>query len=212
MIEAEILVLKGKMQSNREDLSMWKRGAVFKNEFSTRETWLMLREAKPLCSWAKGVWFPQATPKYAFITWLAMLDRLSTMDRVHKWNPSVDMTCVLCKRAAETRDHLFFTCHYSAQVWQYLTKGILCDQYTEVWREIVGLLTVGNREKKSLFCLSYSFQASVHAVWKERNKIRHGDKALPMEVLKKLVDKGIRNRLSLLRTAKVKGKEDSFQV
>lgn len=96
-------------------MSLWKRGAGFKDNFSTKETWLMLRKAKPVCPWVKGVWFPQATPKFAFIFLLAMLDRLSTMDRIHRWNAGVDTTCVLCKQATETRDHLFFVCSYSTK-------------------------------------------------------------------------------------------------
>ena len=119
----------------------------------------------------------------------------------------MDKTCVLCKQAAETRDHLFFECSYSAQIWEQLTKGILRDQYTKIWPEIVRLLTDGNRENKALFCLRYALQACVHAVWRERNKIRHGDQPLPMPRLMKFIDKGIRNKLSLLRSTKVRGKE-----
>ncbi|XP_009124343.1 uncharacterized protein LOC103849307 [Brassica rapa] len=134
------------------------------------------------------------------------------MDRVHRWNQSVETTCVLCKQAAETGDHLFCECSYSAQDWEHLTKGILRDQYTKVWPGIVSLLTDGNREKKALFCLRYAFQASVHAVWSERNKISHGENPIRMPILKKFIDKGIRNKLSLLRSKKVKGKEESLQV
>lgn len=45
----------------------------------------------------------------------------------------------------------------------------------------------------------YSFQAAIHVVWRERNKIKHGDKPLPLPTLKKMTEKGVRNKLSLMR-------------
>lgn len=87
---------------------MWLSGTKYKDKFSTHDTWMMLRESNQKCAWAKGIWFSQATPKFAFVIWLAMLDRLSTMERVSRWNQGIDTTCVLCKAASETREHLFF--------------------------------------------------------------------------------------------------------
>lgn len=101
-----------KVRENRdflvEDASLWRRDSGFKNNFSTQETWRLIREPKMKLLWTRGVWFSQATPKFAFITWFATLNRLSTLDRVAKWSIGVDTTCVLCKNAEESRDHLFF--------------------------------------------------------------------------------------------------------
>ncbi|CAG7862544.1 unnamed protein product, partial [Brassica rapa] len=35
--------------------------------------------------WSKIVWFSQGVPRYAFITWLAIRDRLSTGHRTSQW-------------------------------------------------------------------------------------------------------------------------------
>ena len=51
------------------------------------------------CDWSRGVWFSKGTPKFAFITWLAMRGRLSTMDMIMKWSQGVDAASVLCKSA-----------------------------------------------------------------------------------------------------------------
>ena len=45
----------------------------------------------------------------------------------------------------------------------------------------------------------FSFQAAVYAIRRERNRIRHGKRPMPMSTLKKLTDKAVRNKLSLLR-------------
>ena len=125
----------------------------FKSEFSTLKTWLLLRENHAHCSWAQGTWFSMATPKFAFITWLAMWDRLATMDRVAKWSLGVDTTCVLCKSAAETRNHLFFECSFSLQLWKHLTLGILGNSHSNTWSVIVPVLSGRSMEKKRIFCV-----------------------------------------------------------
>ena len=122
-LEAELILVKEKLRNDVEDANMWRRKSGFKPKFSTHKIWSLLRTSTGCCSWSRGIWFPQAT--FMFVAWLAVRDRLSTMDRIAQWRHEVDETCVLCKRAPETRSLLFFECCYSSQVWEHLTKGIL---------------------------------------------------------------------------------------
>lgn len=66
-------------------------------------------------------------------------------------------------------------------------------------------------EKKIKFYLRYAFQTTIHALWRERNKIRHEEKPIPVAAVIKMVDKGIRNKLSLVRAKEVKGWEEVLQ-
>ncbi|KAK2654980.1 hypothetical protein Ddye_008032 [Dipteronia dyeriana] len=66
-----------------------------------------LRTPHPLVSWYKIVWFPQNIPSMGFILWLAIKGRLSTLDRVQRYDPQVVTTCVLCNSQTETHSHLF---------------------------------------------------------------------------------------------------------
>ncbi|CDY52553.1 BnaC08g48120D [Brassica napus] len=66
-------------------------------------------------------------------------------------------------------------------------------------------------EKKKLFCLRYAFQAALYALWRERNKLKHEDKLMPMEVLKKMIHKGVRNKLSSVRSKGIRGMEGGLQ-
>ena len=131
-IEKEMDTLREKQRRDDcgEDLVPWRCRTGFKNQFSIKETWYLLREEKPQCVWTKGVWFKKATPKYSFVTWIAMLDRLSTIDRVSKWSAGVDVTCVLCNAAPESRNYLFFECFFSSQIWKDITHGILQGSFT----------------------------------------------------------------------------------
>ncbi|KAL0722048.1 hypothetical protein Bca4012_036647 [Brassica carinata] len=152
-IEDELNTIVSKLRPEKEDVSIWRGKSGFKKRFSSKETWLLLRKSKTKCIWACGVWFPQHTSKYAFITWLSIKDRLSTLDRVAKWSQGVVTNCVLCKRATERRSHLFFDCGYSSQIWEYIAKGILGSSYTKIWDEILLIIQDERMEKLSRFCI-----------------------------------------------------------
>ena len=53
--------------------------------------------------------------------------------------------------------------------------------------------------------------SSGYAVWRERNKIIHGDKLLPLTTLKRMIDKWIRNKITLMRNHGVKGTGELMQ-
>ena len=63
----------------------------------------------------------------------------------------------------------------------------------------------------SLFCIRYAFQAVLYAEWREPNKLMHGDKLLPLPVIKRMIDKGIHNKITLMRMKGIKGMEKLMQ-
>lgn len=67
--------------------------------------------------WARTVWDPVNVPRYSFISWLAMQDRLLTVERVTRIFHKPAEPCTLCLRGAENTRHLFFQCDVSHQVW-----------------------------------------------------------------------------------------------
>lgn len=75
----------------------------------------------------------------------------------------------------------------------------------------MNLISDEKMEKKRLLCIRYAFQIAIYTLWRERNKVHHEEKILPIEVLKKLVDKGVRNKLSLMRSKRVRGMESGLQ-
>lgn len=50
-----------------------------------------------------------------------------------------------------------------------------------------------------------------YAIWRECNKIMHGDNLMPLPVIKKMIDKGIRNKITLMRMKGVKDMEKLMQ-
>ena len=120
-------------------------------------------------------------------------------------------TCILCKSAPESRNHLFFECSFASQLWEHLMGGILRSSYSVKWDDLLRLLSDAGMEKKKRFCFRYTFQVTLYSLWREQNKRRHGEEALPVRVLSKLTDKAVRNKLSLIQATGVKGLENILQ-
>ena len=186
--------------SREEDIPLWKqKEEVYTNVFSTRKTWRLLRSARPVCEWAKGIWFQQSTPKFSFLVWVALHQRLQTCDRMTLWSTAVNPVCILCNEEHETCRHLFFSCKYSTQVWKSLVGGILQGAFTSEWNDIVTMVSKASLPPTKQFLLRYAFQASVHAIWRERNRRRHGEQPQTTELITKFVDKAIRLKLLLVK-------------
>lgn len=204
-IEDEIEKYKGNMKQE-EDVSLWKDGKwKFKTTFSSGETGQNIRERHLPCSWYQAVWFRYATPKYSFILWTALHDRLPTGDRMRYWNGNIDTSCMLCNEPMETREHLFFECSYSTQVWEKLMRGVLRKEFTVSWDNLIRMCTEAGLGKVHKFIIKYAMQSIVYSLWREMNRRRHGEVAQPLELLIKMIEKNLRN---ISTTIQKKGDKD----
>lgn len=186
--------------TEEEDVSLWRNSrGVYKKFFLSKETWQVIREKHLSCFWSKMVWFKHATPKFSFILWMAMKERLTTGERMSRWGGNVDTACVFCQDPFETLARLFFECPYSSQIWEVLMKGVMGTHYTSNWRSITRAALDNTQGKIKLFVVRYVLQAAVHTVWRERNRRRHGESPSPGSLLVKLIDKNMRNKLSIIR-------------
>ena len=198
-VEEEIERFKTSV-TEEEDVSLWRNSkGVYKKSFLSKETWQVIREKHLSCFWSRMVWFKHATPKFSFILWMAMKERLTTGERMSRWGGNVDTACVFCQDPFETLAHLFFECPYSSQIWEVLMKGVMGIRYTSNWRSITRAALDNTQGKIKLFVVRYVLQAAVHTVWRERNMRRHGESPSPGSLLVKLIDKIMRNKLSIIR-------------
>ena len=171
----------------------------FRTGFTTSQTWNLTRAHGPRVLWSKGIWFKEATPKISFLTWDAVHNRLSTGDRMLKWNPQAISTCWLCNATTETRDHLFFECVFSEEVWKWTIRGLAGQGHSVQWQSLIQRLVTGLPDPTLTFLLRYCFQTVVYAIWHERNTRRVGDPSLPPARLIIYIDRLVRNRISSLR-------------
>lgn len=139
--------------------------------------------------WSKFVWFPQGIPRFSFITWLAVKDRLSTGSRTTRWGQG--QICIFCGDPNETRDHLFFSCPYTFTLWIEVVGSLI--QPDPDW--VITLEQLANRSLDNLssVLLRLAFQVTIYYVWREHNDRKHIKPAKHTHYLARVVDKTIRN-------------------
>ena len=212
LIDDEVVKLRNRGLNQMEDICLWKReNGEYREGFSSSQTWNIIRVHSPNVSWYKGVWFNGATPKFSFLVWIAIHNRLATGDRVLKWNPQAISTCWFCQRTTETRDHLFFDCAYSKEVWLGTIKNLAGNRRFHGWSSVIQVITDGLHGSVQTFLFRYSFQAVAYALWHERNVRRVGESSLPAECLIARLDKLIINRITSLRRKEGKKYEKAME-
>ncbi|XP_058222099.1 uncharacterized protein LOC131332062 [Rhododendron vialii] len=132
-------------QADKEDEVVWTVSPT--GQYVTKHTWEAVRHHGVKVQWAPLVWFSKNVPKWAFILWLACLNRLSTKDRLRKWGMDVDPKCTLCSISDETLQHLFFYCSYSRVIWeQVLSRFSMHKGVGSGMQSSVGLLGIAGEK------------------------------------------------------------------
>jgi hypothetical protein len=114
-----------------------------------------------------AIWKSKALPKLKVFTWLLFMDRLNTLDIMQRkhWYVESGYECSICTDGVlETSQHLFFTCVFATQCWDFL--GIQWDvnaQFTQVFAAA-----------KTTFqgpCFFEVFACASWNIWKVRNEM-----------------------------------------
>ena len=114
------------LDEHGKDVVLWKHDdKTYKPHFSSRRTWEQLRLKKNKVVWCKSVWFSQGVPRYSFIVWLAIQDRLSTGVRMRTWG--IHQGCLMCGEREESRDHIFLAVHLHSLSGIDLQAGYVGD-------------------------------------------------------------------------------------
>ncbi|XP_009150330.1 uncharacterized protein LOC103873689 [Brassica rapa] len=154
------------------DVLLWKHSDdSYKPCFSSSRTWEQIRERKPTVFWGKSVWFAQGVPRFSFIVWLAVKNRLATGDRMRAWG--LQQGCVLCGEPDETHDHIFFACPYSFTIWDKLANRLSGNRTDPDWTITLHFVAGNNLQIMDKILLKMVFQTSIYHIWKEGNGRRH---------------------------------------
>ncbi|KAL0455452.1 UNVERIFIED_CONTAM: hypothetical protein Slati_0884400 [Sesamum latifolium] len=148
-----------------EDSVIWKKG-----HFTTSSAYQFFNHSSEKVHWFSLFQGPFKIPRNQFILWLAILDKLSTGDKLHI-SPS---SCCLCRSdTLETRSHLFFECAFSKQCLHILKKRIKFYWPFTQWNRG---LQWGVARFRGKHLISAAFRATlaslVYHIWRERNSHR----------------------------------------
>ncbi|KAL1215259.1 hypothetical protein V5N11_017023 [Cardamine amara subsp. amara] len=98
---------------------------TYTESFPTKGTWDQIRVTAPRVPWPKVVWFKEAIPRFSFIHWLTLLDRLPMHDRLCSWGMNVPARCVLCDSPSESNRYMFFECNFIRPIWTSLVSRVV---------------------------------------------------------------------------------------
>lgn len=96
---------------------------------------------------------------------------------MRSWGWDVEESRVLCGTASETRDHLFFTCDFSRNLWQMILK--LCGLRRRVGDWSFETQWAMEKIKGKAFItaiLKIAWNACIYFIWMERNGRLHDRK------------------------------------
>ncbi|KAL0282966.1 UNVERIFIED_CONTAM: hypothetical protein Sangu_2919900 [Sesamum angustifolium] len=112
---------------------------------------------------------PCKIPRYSFVLWIAILEKLSTMDK--PWLSHLGGECVLCHREMEIHEHLFFQCSFSRQYLREMKDIVRFSWPNRAW----GLdITWALRRWTGRHIVQAAYRALlasiVYHIWQERNR------------------------------------------
>ncbi|XP_019095868.1 PREDICTED: uncharacterized protein LOC109130605 [Camelina sativa] len=173
--------------TEEEDSHTWWINDRVKDSHSTGRICSALGEELPSVPWHKIVWTSGGIPKHNFLTWLVVLNRCPTRDRLLQWGLQVDSRCLLCAIGSESRDHLFFNCPYSWSLWSKISRRCNHNSAPSWTGTMNGLINYkGSREARKLLLIAW--QALIYFLWTERNHRLHRNCFKPADHLLHQVD------------------------
>lgn len=103
--------------NNSEDYYVWEVDGRTSDRYSTGIIYNKLCEVGAIVPWVNTVWNKSGIPRHCFLSWLFVLNRCPTKDMILSWGLQTSPLCLLCNQFNESRDHLFFDCHFSWNLW-----------------------------------------------------------------------------------------------
>ncbi|KAL0439808.1 UNVERIFIED_CONTAM: LINE-1 retrotransposable element O protein [Sesamum latifolium] len=177
---------------NGEDCIRWRAtGSVM----MSRDAYAILRAPGPKVAWYSLLLGPFKIPRNNFVLWLAILQRLSTLDR--PWLHHGDGTCILCSnRCPETHSHLFFRCQFARQCLTTVRRFVSFPWLSRGW-EFDILWAARKWRGKHVINAAYRALLSslVYHIWQERNRRRFQQTERTASTLGRLVVEEVRQRI-----------------
>ena len=154
-------------------MEIWK---CLGRKYSATAVWQEIRLKNEKKDWHRVLWASPSIPKHVLITWMTILNRLPTMDRLEAWGMEVVALCRLCHTGRESRDHLFFCCSYSMSIWKEVLKLCGLGRTIGSWSEELRWVSIKLKRKALIsIVLRIAWKAVIYHIWRERNRRIYGE-------------------------------------
>ncbi|XP_050217541.1 uncharacterized protein LOC126668378 [Mercurialis annua] len=184
-----------KINNTTDDKIVWK--AQNNGYFSIKSAWSFLAGVCEKVTWHSLIWFAGQIPRYSFITWLAILNRLNTRDKLARWSVINSAMCVFCNAHSECTEHLFFRCDFSADVWRRTLDVLGFQRQAFDWRREVSFFTRRSKGKSRIAkTRKIWFTATVYHLWIARNDVIFNQKTDTCDQIFEKIRKAVEARLN----------------
>ncbi|XP_062076011.1 uncharacterized protein LOC133780155 [Humulus lupulus] len=152
-------------------------------DYSIKKGYLLLCPPQTRISWSNEIWGRLNVPKHSVILWLTRLDRLKTMQRLHKIRVIPDSSCLLCRQSEENIEHLFFKCPFSNRFKKQVLATFVAAGVYQVWKtrnEVLWfqqvkrvdlvMLTIIHDVKSRIYSIKPGKVKSQHKTWEDAEK------------------------------------------
>ncbi|CAH9134267.1 unnamed protein product [Cuscuta epithymum] len=137
---------------------------------ATGKVYELLRVRATPRVWMSFIWKPFIPPKFSFIMWLALRNRLPTYDNLGFLD--VINMCFFCKGGPETIPHLFFGCTFTGQVWDMVRQWLgLKRRMTTLLSAVKWIKEEHNGANIKAKSIRISLCYTVYWTWRTRNAI-----------------------------------------
>ncbi|XP_023644311.1 uncharacterized protein LOC111832174 [Capsella rubella] len=184
--------------SSANDTPIWTIDGIPYLSFSSKAVWNAVRISNPVKCWAPLVWHKATIPKHALTSWLFILNRNPTLDRLSTWGFDIDLDCLLCGLAQESRNHLFFECDFSAEVWRLITQKLRLSSPPFLWDQILLWLPTASASKHQKLALLQGWQGAIFELWRERNRRFHEGLSLSPVTIATLIISTLNNKCNAM--------------
>ena len=186
--------------TEEHDYYEWEIQGKVKAKFSTGELYTYLIGEVQDQDWAPVIWFSRSIPRHSFHSWLMILNRCPTKDRMLQWGLQVDSTCLLCNAHSESRNHLYFDCCYSFDLWALIAQRCRITP-RQNWDETVSQMKALPSRKVDRLLTLLSWQAALYWIWNERNSRMHTNVFRSVDAIFTIIDRQIRNKTQSFRVS-----------
>ncbi|KAL0295720.1 UNVERIFIED_CONTAM: hypothetical protein Sangu_3187900 [Sesamum angustifolium] len=190
----EIITKLPAIHSGTNDTIIWNSSS---GNYSAKDAYDVFSEVSNSVEWASLFHGPFHTPRHKFILWLAILERLSTLDK--PWCNPTNQDCVLCNRnQIETHNHLFFCCTYTKTILQSLGSKLRFNWPYSDWN--LGIKWASRRWRGPHLINAANralLAAVIYYTWKERNSRIFQGTSTSAEGVTKIIMEHMRSRIGI---------------
>lgn len=176
----------------------WEIRGKTRKKYSTGEVYQYLKGIVEVVTWARAIWISRGIPRQSFHVWLVALNRIPTRDRLIGWGLQFPLICLLCNTTDESRDHLYWGCNFSYQLWSLVASRCRINPLRS-WESSLNQMKTLPPPNKTQSLTLLGWQATIYWIWNERNQHLHANRFRSVDSLFSSIDHQVRNKIQSFR-------------